>query len=116
MKHVIVCGHTGCGGVKASLGNDKLGLIDVWLKNIREVRARHRAELEAIKDIDERVTRLAELNVVAQVEHLKENSNVLEAIKNRGLQVHGLLYDIGTGLLRNVAIDSKENPETFLLH
>ncbi|KAL7271673.1 hypothetical protein RUND412_005549 [Rhizina undulata] len=98
VKHIIVCGHYGCGGVNAALKNTKLGLIDNWLKNIRDVRAAHKDELNAITNPEKRAARLVELNVIAQVHSVKRNDNVLEAIRNRGLEVHGLVYDVGSGM------------------
>lgn len=71
------------------MGNSKLGLIDNWLKHIRDVRARHREELDKIADPVQRARRLVELNVVVQVHAVKRNSNVLEAMKKKGLKVHG---------------------------
>lgn len=113
VKHIIVCGHYGCGGVLAAMGNTKLGLIDNWLKHIRDVRARHREELELIKDPAKKAKRLVELNVVAQVHSVKRNSNVLEAMKRRGLKVHGFVYDVGTGHVNLMDIPKDPDAEVY---
>ncbi|KAF8430202.1 carbonic anhydrase [Tirmania nivea] len=113
VKHIIVCGHYGCGGILAAMGNTRMGLIDNWLKHIRDVRARHRRELEAIKDPVQRAKRLVELNVVAQVHSVKRNSNVLEAMKKRGLQVHGFVYDVGTGHVNLMDIPKDPDAEVY---
>lgn len=97
VKHIIVCGHHGCGGVMAALQDKKLGLLDSWISNIRDVRAKHKAELDAIDDIQKRWNRLVELNVIAQVHHLKRMEIVQEAVEERGVQVYGLVYGVGTG-------------------
>jgi len=115
VKHVIVCGHTSCGGCDAALGNKRYGLIDAWLKTIREVRTANSKELDAISDKAKRVDRLAELHVLAQVENLYENSNVIEAMKTRGLQVHGFMYDTATGHLRNLSANTTPRADTYLL-
>lgn len=97
VRHIIVCGHYNCGGVKAALSDNKLdGILDNWIRYIRDVRARHKAELGAIEDADKRLSRLIELNVITQVYHLKRLAIVRKAIK-QGLQVHGLVYGVGTG-------------------
>lgn len=97
VQHVIVCGHYGCGGVNAALANKKLGLIDSWLRGIREVRAKHEEELNALESAEAKSNRLVELNVVEQVRSVLKNANVQEAIEERGLEVHGWVYDIASG-------------------
>lgn len=101
VKHIIVCGHTSCGGVNAALGNKKLGAIDTWLLPLRQLRMRHHAELEKLP-ADQKLTRLAQLNVYNDIEILKENPNVIDAVKERGLQVHGVIYNVGTGELESL--------------
>jgi len=113
VKHIIVCGHYGCGGVMAALGNKKLGLIDNWLRHIRDVRAKHKAELNAITDPQKRCSRLVELNVVAQVHHVKRLANVQEAIQERGVQVHGLVYDVGTGYAQILDVPRDPDAEAY---
>jgi carbonic anhydrase len=101
VKHVIVCGHYGCGGVKAALGHAKHGLIDNWLRHIKDVAARHIDELAAISDDDARTNRLCELNVRAQVANLCQTTIVQDAwAKGQPLAVHGLIYGLGDGILK----------------
>lgn len=113
VKHIIVCGHYGCGGVMAALGNKKLGLIDNWLRYIRDVRAKHREELNAISEPQKRCNRLVELNVIAQVHHVLRLANVQEAIEERGVQVHGLVYDVGTGYAEILDVPSDPDAEAY---
>lgn len=108
VKHIILCGHTGCGGCKASLGNDKVGKIDTWLMPLRQLRRRHAAELEKL-DWEARWVRFSELNVMNGVEVLRENPDVLAAVKERGLTVHGVIYDLGTGKLRELHIPDEHS-------
>lgn len=112
VKHIIVCGHHGCGGVMAALSDKKLGLIDSWLRNIRDVRAKHKVELDAIDNSQERCSRLVELNVIAQIHHLKRMANVQEAIEERGVQVHGLVYGVGTGYAEILEIPRDPDAES----
>lgn len=107
VKHVIVCGHYGCGGVIASMTNNDNGLVNNWLRNIKEVYEKHRNELEAIKDIKQREHRLVELNVMEQVRNLGKTRIVQKAWKNRELQVHGWVYGLDNGLIKdlNVMLD-----------
>ncbi len=106
VKHVIVCGHYGCGGVRAAMATQPLGLIDNWLRHIRDVHLWNRAELNAIEDMTLRVNRLAELNVQAQVANVCHTSIVQDAWR-RGhpLTVHGWIYSLGDGLIRDLGIN-----------
>jgi len=113
VKHIIVCGHYGCGGVMAALGSKKLGLIDNWLRYIRDVRAKHREELNAISEPQKRCNRLVELNVIAQVHHVKRLANVQEAIEERGVQVHGFVYDVGTGYAEILDVPKDPDAEAY---
>ncbi|OYU96404.1 MAG: carbonic anhydrase [Bacteroidetes bacterium B1(2017)] len=97
VKHVIVCGHYGCGGVLAAMKNTENGLVDNWLRNIKEVYYTHRVELEAIEDMKLRGDRLVELNVRHQVENLAKTATVQNAWKKRELQVHGWVFNLTTG-------------------
>jgi carbonic anhydrase len=100
VKHIIVCGHYGCGGVMAAMGNKQVGLIDNWLRHIKDVYRLHKDELNAIEDQKERGDRLVELNVQEQVYDLAKTSIVQNAWANgRSLQVHGLVYNIANGIL-----------------
>lgn len=96
VQHIIVCGHYGCGGVNAALANKKLGLIDSWLRGVREVRAKYEKELDGLSP-KEQSNKLSELNVIEQVRSVLKNANVQEAIEDRGLEVHGWVFDIGSG-------------------
>jgi carbonic anhydrase len=105
VKHVIVCGHYGCGGVNAAMTSHPLGLIDNWLRHIRDVFMAHRAELEAIADPTARGSRLCELNVAAQVANVCHTTIVQDAWRRgQSLAVHGWIYDLGDGLLRDLGL------------
>jgi carbonic anhydrase len=105
VKHVIVCGHYGCGGVQAALRDDKLGLIDNWLRHVQDVGAKHRAQLEALADEPKRLARLCELNVIEQVRSVGDTTVVRDAWRRgQELCVHGWIYDVGDGLLRDLDV------------
>lgn len=105
VRHIIVCGHYGCGGVRAAIGHKPLGLIDNWLGHIRDVYRAHREELEAIADAEQRADRLCELNVAAQVANVCSTTIVQDAWRQgRPLTVHGWIYSISDGLLRELLI------------
>jgi carbonic anhydrase len=105
VKHVIVCGHYGCGGVFAALRDAKLGLIDNWLRHIQDVGAKHRAQLDALGDEAKRFARLCELNVVEQVRNVGDTTVVRDAWRRgQALAVHGWIYDVRDGLLRNLDV------------
>jgi carbonic anhydrase len=109
VKHVIVCGHYGCGGVKAAMDNGQYGLIDNWLRSIKDVYRLHSNELESIHDNQERLKRFVELNVIEQVFDLTKTSIIQNAWRSRNHpQVHGWVYDIATGIIDdlNVSFDS----------
>ena len=105
VEHVIVCGHDGCGGVKASMQNQKLGLIDNWLRHVQDVMHHHEAQLLAITDEAKRLNRLCELNVIEQVLNVSRTT-IVQAAWDRGqkLAVHGWIYGIEDGLLRDLGI------------
>lgn len=103
IQHVIVCGHYGCGGVKAAMEDHHLGLVDNWLRNIRDVYARFREELDSIPDQKARYRRLVELNVIQQVLNVCHTTIVQSAWeKNHPLWVHGWVYDLETGELHDL--------------
>jgi carbonic anhydrase len=105
VDHVIVCGHYGCGGVQAALRRSRLGLIDNWLRHVQDVARRHEAELCALSDESQRVNRLCELNVAAQVRHVGETTIVQDAwARGKSLAIHGWIYDLHDGLLRDLEI------------
>ncbi|WP_317896784.1 carbonic anhydrase [Aurantibacillus circumpalustris] len=104
VKHVIVCGHYGCGGVRASMGNDMHGFVDNWLRNIKDVYHENMKELEAIPDFDKRADRLTELNVIEQVRNLAKTGIVQNAWKTRELHLHGWVYGINSGLITDLSV------------
>lgn len=114
VKHIIVCGHYGCGGVKAAMTHKSLGIINKWLRNIKDVYRLHEDELMAIESEDKRVDRLVELNVQEQVTNLAKTSIVQKAWKHEQRpHIHGWVYGITNGLLKTV-FDMK--PGTRLDH
>lgn len=103
VKHVIVCGHYGCGGVKAAMEDHNLGLVDNWLRNIRDVYARYKEELDGIPDQKLRFKRLVELNVLQQVMNVCHTTIVQEAwFRHQELSVHGWVYDMESGSLQDM--------------
>jgi len=105
VKHVIVCGHYGCGGVKAVLADTRVGLCDNWLRHVQDVRDAHHARLEGLPDEAERADRLCELNVIEQVVHVSSTTIVQDAWQRGAtLAVHGWIYGIEDGLLRDLEI------------
>jgi carbonic anhydrase len=105
VEHIIVCGHYGCGGVHAACSTRQFGLIDNWLRNIKDVYVRHLAELDQIPDIKARGDRLCELNVIEQVKNVCHTTIVQSAWSNgQHLSVHGLIYGPSDGLLRDLAV------------
>ncbi len=119
VKHVIVCGHYGCGGVRAAMSPQPLGLIDNWLRHIRDVHLWNREELAAIADLDARANRLAELNVEAQVANVCHTTIVQDAwSRGQKLTVHGWIYSLSDGLLRDlgtVVESSEQIPSEYRL-
>lgn len=112
ITHIIVCGHYGCGGVKAAMENQSIGLIDNWIRHIKDVYKIHKFELENIEDKKERWDRFVELNVVEQVFDLAETSIVQNAWKNnRDLTVHGWAYGVGTGIVNDLGVNLSNNEE-----
>jgi len=111
VEHIIVCGHDGCGGVKAAMSNLQFGLIDNWLRHVQDVYHEHEEELAKISDENERVDRLCELNVIEQVRNVGRTT-IVQSAWQRGqeLVVHGWIYGLQDGLLRDlgVTIDNAE--------
>ncbi len=105
VNHVVVCGHYNCGGVKAAMQPKDMGILNPWLRNIRDVYRTHKAELNAIQDEEKRYERLVELNVQEQCVNLIKTAAIQEAHKERGLIVHGWVFDIHTGKLIDLKID-----------
>lgn len=105
VKHILVTGHYGCGGVRASLHNDQLGLIDGWLRSIRDLAYEYREHLEQLLTEEERVDRLCELNVIQQVANVSHTSIVQNAWhRGQSLSVHGCIYGIKDGLWKNLNV------------
>lgn len=103
VKHIVLCGHTCCGGAAAALSDSRVGgVLDTWLTPLKAVRYAHQEELSAIQDDKERAVRIAELNVEAGVKVLLANFTVQEAIRDRGLEVHGCLFDLESGRMRDL--------------
>jgi len=105
VKHIIVCGHYGCGGIAAALETKSHGLIDNWLRHIRDVYRFHAAELDAIEDPAEKEDRLCELNVIEQVSNICNTTLVTNAWEaGQDLRVHGLIYSLADGQLKNLGV------------
>lgn len=105
VRHMIVCGHYGCGGVKAAMSNASFGLLDNWLAHIKDVYQAYQAELDGMADEDARYRRFIELNVQAQVNNLAKLSFVQDEWKeSRSLQLHGWVFDIETGRLKDLGM------------
>lgn len=112
VKHIIVCGHYGCGGVTAALYDQQFGLIDNWLRHIQDVREKHQAALHRLADEAERLARLCELNVIEQAVNVSQTTIVQNAwASGQELNVHGWIYDLHDGLIRdlNITVASRES-------
>lgn len=105
VKHVVVCGHYYCGGVKAAMESADLGLLNPWLRHVRDVYRLHKAKLDRIKNKEKRYRRLVELNVQEQCINLLKTPVVQQASKKRKIQVHGWVFDISSGKLIDLKID-----------
>ncbi|WP_178986607.1 carbonic anhydrase [Winogradskyella helgolandensis] len=105
VNHVVVCGHYACGGVKAAMQSADLGVLNGWLRNIRDVYRMHHDELNAIECEDKKYDRLVELNVQEQCVNLIKTAAVQKAYRDRGLKVHGWVFDVHTGKLIDLKID-----------
>ena len=105
VQDIIVCGHYGCGGVLAALQNNKLGLIDNWLRHVQDVRSKHRAQIDSLPSEQEQHDRLCELNVIEQVNNVSQTTVVRDAFaRNQSLSVHGWIYGLSDGLLRDLGV------------
>lgn len=104
VKHIIVCGHYGCGGVRAAMTANTHGFVDNWLANIKEVYNKYSSELDAIEDFDKRSDRLTELNVIEQVKNLSKTKVIQKAWKERSLLVHGWVYGLNSGLIKDLNV------------
>lgn len=105
VKHIIICGHYNCGGVKAAMKSEDLGILNPWLRNIRDVYRLHKDELNAIKSEQLRYNRLVELNVQEQCVNLIKTAAVQQAYKERNISVHAWVFDVHSGKLIDLNID-----------
>ena len=105
VEHVVVCGHYNCGGVKAAMQSADLGILNPWLRNIRDVYRLHRVELNAIKDEEEKYKRLVELNVQEQCINVIKTADVQKAFRDRNITVHGWVFDIYSGKIIDLEIN-----------
>ena len=110
VRHIILCGHYGCSGVLAALSRQRTGLSENWLRHVQDVAAKHERELAAIPDEAGRHRRLCELNVREQVHHVSECTSVRDAwARGQSLAVHGWIYDLQDGLLRDIQVSRSED-------
>jgi carbonic anhydrase len=110
VKHIVLCGHSSCGGANAALGDSRVGgVLDTWLTPLKSVRIQNSEELKLIRDDGTRIVRLAEMNVEAGVNVLLANWVVQEAVRDRGLQVHGCLFDIASGRIRDLGFGTSHS-------
>lgn len=105
VDHIVVCGHYFCGGVKAAMQSEDLGILNPWLRNIRDVYRIHNEELNQIEDEDDRYKRLVELNVQEQCINVIKTAEVQSAYRDRNITVHGWVFDINSGKLIDLKID-----------
>ena len=111
VQHIIVCGHYGCGGVGAALRDERLGLVDNWLRHVQDVRWKHQTELDGLPTEQKRHDRLCELNVVEQVLNVSQTTVVRDAwARGQQLEVHGWIYDLHDGLLRDLGVSVTTSP------
>jgi carbonic anhydrase len=112
VKHVIVCGHYGCGGVKAAMGNQSIGLIDNWIRHIKDVYRLHEHYLNTIEDAEERFNKFVEVNVQEQVFDLAKTSIVQNAWrKGQALTLHGWIYGLNSGYVTDLDVNMSSNDE-----
>ncbi|MDE1461670.1 carbonate dehydratase [Spartinivicinus poritis] len=117
VKHIIVCGHYGCGGIKAAIDHHEHGLIDNWLRNIKDIYRYHQEKLDEVKDERERINALCELNVIEQVANVCHTTIVQNAWKaGQELSVHGWIYSIEDGILRDLNVCTTSLNEIDQIH
>ncbi|MDF2157249.1 carbonate dehydratase [Algoriphagus sp. CAU 1675] len=110
VKHIIVCGHYGCGGVNAAMSSNTFGLIDNWIRHIKDVYRFHHRELDSIQDEKQRFDRFVELNVIEQVYDLAKTSIVQNAWKSaKTLSIHGWVYGVGSGVIKDLEVNIASN-------
>ena len=105
VNHIVICGHYYCGGVKAAMESQDLGILNPWLRSIRDVYRLHKTELNGIRDEEEKYKKLVEINVQEQCVNVIKTADVQKAIRERGLTVHGWVFDIHSGKLIDLKID-----------
>jgi carbonic anhydrase len=112
IKHVIVCGHYGCGGVKAAMGNDSIGIIDNWIRHIKDVYRHHKDQLDSIENENERFNRFVEVNVIEQVYDLAKTS-IVQSAWNSGqeLSLHGWVYGLNSGFITDLNVNVSCNSD-----
>jgi len=109
VKHIVVCGHYGCGGIQAAMQPHSFGVLDNWLRNVRDVYRFHKLELDEYKEDEAKMDRLAELNVEEQCMNVIKNASIQESyILNNRPEVHGWIYDMRNGILKDLHIDFEE--------
>lgn len=114
VKHILVVGHYGCGGVKAALNDNRTGLTDNWLRHVQDVRDRHEAKLAGIDDANERVNRLCELNAMQQVVNVCQTSVLREAwARGQSVTVHGWCYSLENGLINDLNVSAASREEAM---
>ena len=112
VKHVIVCGHYGCGGIEAAMTNKSIGLIDNWIRHIKDIYRVHKKELDNIEDLTKRTNRFVELNVVEQVYDLAKTSIVQNAwANNQELAIHGWVYGVDSGIIKDLGVNFKNDSQ-----
>lgn len=112
VEHVIVCGHYGCGGVKAAMGNQSIGIIDNWIRHIKDIYRIHKRELDGISDEAQRFDRFVELNVIEQVYDLAKTSIVQGAWgSGQDLTIHGWVYGVDSGIVKDLGVNFKNDSE-----
>ena len=113
IRHVIVCGHYGCGGVRAAYQDERMGLVDNWLRHVQDVAQKHRTTLEQAGPVNDQVNRLCELNVLEQVAIVGQTTVIQDAwARGQEVTVHGWIYDLADGLIRDLNVNSS-NPAEF---
>lgn len=117
VQHVIVCGHYGCGGVKAAMSNQQFGLIDNWVRHIKDVYRFHQKELDSIPDRGKRESRFIELNIIEQVYNLGKTSIIQNSwCKSKSPFIHGWVYDIRNGLIKDLEVTVNENNDLLKIY
>jgi carbonic anhydrase len=117
VKHIIVCGHYGCGGIQAAMDNKEHGLIDNWLQNIKDVYRYHQAQIDSLQNQEEKIDLLCELNIAEQVANICHTTIVQRAWKNgRDLEVHGWVYGLEDGVLKDLNVYVKDADKISQTH